>query len=207
MANCNYPDDQPTLRRSLQPHDAGQPLVESSAQHGAGMAIQSQVGAAVSQSFASSDQNDMADCSESYGQGTSGQIEASCQETRVVSVGRAEAIDRLASEAAPAYHGLFGVVNVSNVLKLLKHQNSRCALTGRPLTPETAALDHILPLSRGGEDRIENAQVLHKIVNRAKGTLTNEEFIDLCRKVVRNTQNVITKSTTQNREESHAVAD
>jgi CRISPR/Cas system Type II protein with McrA/HNH and RuvC-like nuclease domain len=45
-------------------------------------------------------------------------------------------------------------------------------------------LDHILPVSRGGKHSIENAQVLHKEVNRAKGTLTNEEFIQLCHEVV-----------------------
>ncbi len=31
---------------------------------------------------------------------------------------------------------------------------------------------------------MENVQVLQKQVNRAKGTLTNEEFIALCREVV-----------------------
>jgi len=75
-------------------------------------------------------------------------------------------------------------VQVQGILRLVKQQQYRCALTGRELTPETAALDHIVPVSRGGEQRIENAQVLHKEVNRAKGTLTNEEFIALCREVV-----------------------
>ncbi|MCC7409317.1 MAG: hypothetical protein IT442_14725, partial [Phycisphaeraceae bacterium] len=68
----------------------------------------------------------------------------------------------------------------AGVLALLQRQAYRCALTGWDLTPETAALDHIIPVSRGGEHRISNAQVLTKIVNRAKGTLTNEEFIELC---------------------------
>lgn len=75
-------------------------------------------------------------------------------------------------------------VQVQGILRLVKQQQYRCALTGRELTPETAALDHIVPVSRGGEHCIENAQVLHKEVNRAKGTLTNEEFIALCREVV-----------------------
>jgi len=75
-------------------------------------------------------------------------------------------------------------VSVGEVWDLLRRQAFRCALSGRPLTPESAALDHILPVSRGGKHSIENAQVLHKEVNRAKGTLTNEEFIQLCREVV-----------------------
>ena len=57
-------------------------------------------------------------------------------------------------------------------------------LTGRDLTPQTAALDNIVPIRCGGKHVIENVQVLHKNVNRAKGSLTNEEFVALCREVV-----------------------
>ena len=78
-----------------------------------------------------------------------------------------------------------GPVSVENVLRLLEHQEHHCALTGRGLTPETAALDHIVPVRFGGEHLIENTQVLHKDVNRAKGSLTNDEFSGLCREVVR----------------------
>jgi 5-methylcytosine-specific restriction endonuclease McrA len=77
-----------------------------------------------------------------------------------------------------------GALNVRNVLRLVEDQQFCCALTGRPLTPDLAALDHKVPVSRGGEHHIENAQVLHKDVNRAKGVMTNEEFIALCREVV-----------------------
>ena len=77
-----------------------------------------------------------------------------------------------------------GNVSVGNVLQLLEYQSYRCALTGRKLTPETAALDHIVPIRCGGEHVIENAQVLHKDANRAKGSLTADEFVQLCREVV-----------------------
>lgn len=69
------------------------------------------------------------------------------------------------------------------VLKLIKKQGYQCALTGRQLLPETCALDHIIPICHGGEHHIANAQVLHKDVNRAKNTLTNEQFIQLCQEV------------------------
>ena len=75
-------------------------------------------------------------------------------------------------------------VDVRNILRLIQNQNYRCALTGRRLEPQTAALDHIIPVSRGGEHVMENVQVLQKQVNRVKHTLTNEEFIALCREVV-----------------------
>lgn len=77
-----------------------------------------------------------------------------------------------------------GSINPSNVLRLLEWQEYRCALTGRPLTPETASLDHIVPVRDGGEHTIENVQILHKDVNRAKSTMTHQQFIQLCREVV-----------------------
>ena len=76
-------------------------------------------------------------------------------------------------------------VTTGNVLSLLATQEYRCALTGRELTPETAALDHIVPIRCGGQHVIENTQVLYRDVNRAKGSMPNDEFIGLCREVVR----------------------
>jgi 5-methylcytosine-specific restriction endonuclease McrA len=78
-----------------------------------------------------------------------------------------------------------GVVTAANVLRLLEYQHYRCALTGRRLTPGAASLDHIVPVRDGGEHRIENTQALHKDVNRAKSTMSVEEFVRLCREVVR----------------------
>jgi 5-methylcytosine-specific restriction endonuclease McrA len=80
-----------------------------------------------------------------------------------------------------------GPVSTNNVLRLLEYQHYRCALTGRELTPETSALDHIIPIRCGGVHVIENTQVLHSDVNRAKGALTNDEFIRLCREVAAHT--------------------
>lgn len=77
-----------------------------------------------------------------------------------------------------------GPVSTENVLQLLKFQEHRCALTGRQLTPDLASLDHVIPIRIGGEHAIENTQVLHRDVNRAKGTLTNDEFLQLCSEVV-----------------------
>lgn len=77
-----------------------------------------------------------------------------------------------------------GRITTSSVLRLVEFQRYRCAMTGRSLTPETASLDHIVPVRLGGEHVIENVQVLHKEVNRAKATMTSEEFIRLCREVV-----------------------
>ncbi len=67
---------------------------------------------------------------------------------------------------------------------LLKYQKYRCALSGRKLVPQIAALDHIVPIRLDGEHTIDNVQVLHRDVNRAKGSMTNAEFIRLCREVI-----------------------
>lgn len=75
-------------------------------------------------------------------------------------------------------------VACGDVMRLLQAQGYRCALSGRTLTPETAALDHIVAISRGGEHCIANAQVLHRDVNRAKGVMSTEDFVALCRDVV-----------------------
>ncbi len=75
-------------------------------------------------------------------------------------------------------------ITKQEVIDLLESQAYRCALTGWELTPHTASLDHQIPVSRGGEHCIQNAQALHEDVNRAKGSLTNEEFVVLCRAVV-----------------------
>lgn len=76
------------------------------------------------------------------------------------------------------------LVTAAEVLKLVERQGYRCALTDRELNPKTASLDHVIPTGKGGEHLITNTQVLHKAVNRAKGTMTNEEFVAMCREVV-----------------------
>lgn len=74
-------------------------------------------------------------------------------------------------------------IKASEILEMIQKQNYRCALTGRELTPETASLDHIYPLSKGGIHNISNIWVVHHEANTAKGTLTAKEFIQLCQEV------------------------
>jgi len=69
----------------------------------------------------------------------------------------------------------------AEVIALGETQEDRCALSGKVLTPEIAELDHIIPVAKGGGNNIENLQVVHRKVNRMKGTLGNEEFIELCK--------------------------
>lgn len=78
-----------------------------------------------------------------------------------------------------------GKISASQVMAMVERQNFRCAISGRELTPETASLDHISPLARGGKHEMGNVWVVDHQINTAKGTLSVEEFIALCFDVVR----------------------
>lgn len=66
--------------------------------------------------------------------------------------------------------------------------NPVCALTGRPLdltASATYALDHITPRARGGDNSLENCQLVCRDVNQAKHSMLLADFVTLCRDVVR----------------------
>lgn len=70
-------------------------------------------------------------------------------------------------------------------MRLLERQEFKCALTGRKLTPEDCSLDHIVPVSQGGNHTLDNVQLVCVEANMAKGTLSMQRFISLCRDVLR----------------------
>lgn len=45
----------------------------------------------------------------------------------------------------------------------------RCGICGKRLSKKTANVDHIVPVSRGGTDDLENLQLAHPRCNRIKG--------------------------------------
>jgi CRISPR/Cas system Type II protein with McrA/HNH and RuvC-like nuclease domain len=62
-----------------------------------------------------------------------------------------------------------------------------CYLSGVEIDlskPDTYSLDHIIPVSRGGESSLENLGLVTKKINMAKYDLTPQEFLDLCQSVV-----------------------
>lgn len=71
----------------------------------------------------------------------------------------------------------------SQIKQKLEANGYRCALTGWSLTPETFELDHIVSLSDGGRHEVGNLQCVHPLVNKAKGTMSNSQFIDMCKAV------------------------
>jgi 5-methylcytosine-specific restriction endonuclease McrA len=65
--------------------------------------------------------------------------------------------------------------------------NPICYLSGRSLDlndRKSFALDHIIPATKGGDNSLDNLDIVHSDVNKAKNNLLNEEFIQLCLDVV-----------------------
>lgn len=70
------------------------------------------------------------------------------------------------------------------IRRLVELQGFKCSMTGLPLVPEDANLDHIVPIAAGGDHVMSNVQIVHKIVNQMKSTLPSDTFVDWCRKIV-----------------------
>ena len=49
--------------------------------------------------------------------------------------------------------------------------------------PAEYQYDHIIPRSRGGENTLENLQIISKEANQAKGDMTHEEFVNFIKLV------------------------
>jgi len=65
--------------------------------------------------------------------------------------------------------------------------NPTCYLTGRPIDltdGESYHLDHILPRSQGGSNSLDNCGLTCAEANQAKGKLSVDEFLALCKEVV-----------------------
>lgn len=71
-------------------------------------------------------------------------------------------------------------VTAGQLKHMLEQQEQRCLLTSVKLTPATASLDHIRPVSKGGKHTIENLMIVHKEVNRAKSTMHIQDFVGMC---------------------------
>lgn len=64
---------------------------------------------------------------------------------------------------------------------------SQCYLTGRPVDlnqPKTYSFDHITPISRRGDNSLDNLGITCLAANKAKNDLSVEEFLVLCREVL-----------------------
>lgn len=63
-----------------------------------------------------------------------------------------------------------------------------CYLTGRPIdlmAPSTWHCDHIVPVSKGGDNSLDNLGLTCKEANLAKANLSLEDFLSLCIEVLK----------------------
>lgn len=73
-------------------------------------------------------------------------------------------------------------------------ENTVCYLTGKPINinePKTYHFDHIIPVSKGGDNTIENLGICTREANLAKSDMTHEQFIQLCRDVIKHQDQAI----------------
>jgi 5-methylcytosine-specific restriction endonuclease McrA len=69
--------------------------------------------------------------------------------------------------------------------------NPTCYLTGRTIDltdGRSYHLDHIIPLSKGGDNSLDNCNIACKEANQAKNNLSKDGFIKLCQEVVAKSQ-------------------
>jgi len=65
--------------------------------------------------------------------------------------------------------------------------NVKCYLTGRDIdiTKDDYNLDHVVPVSKGGDGSLENVGITIPIANASKSGMTLEEYLSLCEEVLR----------------------
>ena len=77
-------------------------------------------------------------------------------------------------------------IKAADLFELLEKQQYLCSLSGVELTPENVSCDHVLALEKGGKHDVSNLQLVHRIVNRMKTTMTQDEFIGWCKLISEN---------------------
>ncbi len=181
MAAGRRGDDQAAADRQAEREDRSRSVVACGEQHDHRMATAAQPAAEPAQDpEAAPGLDDLRTAGGQSGE----QQGCSYRTSQVASLGEGESAEAVSLRPKGRAPVVTGPVSTSNVLAMLERQQYRCALTRRELTPETAALDHIVPLRFGGQHVIENTQVLHKDVNRAKNSMTNDDFVQLCEEVI-----------------------
>jgi hypothetical protein len=84
-------------------------------------------------------------------------------------------------------------ITQDHILQLLEKQENKCALSGLPIEFASTESEHKAGKTTASVDRIdsdkgyllENIQMVHKIVNMMKNTLSQEEFLFYCESIAR----------------------
>jgi 5-methylcytosine-specific restriction endonuclease McrA len=76
-------------------------------------------------------------------------------------------------------------ITAQDIRHKYKQQRGLCAISKRKLTNQNLSPDHITPKVKGGTSTIENIQLVCREVNIAKNSLTMDDFLSLCRDIIR----------------------
>jgi hypothetical protein len=63
-------------------------------------------------------------------------------------------------------------------LKVALRDGFKCKICGMDCAPDVGTIDHVIPLSKGGEDSFENQQWAHRLCNVRKGDKMPGELTD-----------------------------
>lgn len=74
--------------------------------------------------------------------------------------------------------GVKGYFTRKTIENLYVKQSGRCACPCNELLEGVFDVDHIIPLSRGGDNMPKNLQLLKPFCNKSKGSKTMEEFVE-----------------------------
>lgn len=69
---------------------------------------------------------------------------------------------------------------------IYERQNGLCAYCGQHRNIKYMTVDHIMPLSKGGTDSLDNLQCTCKKCNGLKGNMLPGEFTDFIRNMLEN---------------------
>jgi 5-methylcytosine-specific restriction endonuclease McrA len=84
-------------------------------------------------------------------------------------------------------------VKAIDLWRLTKKQGIRCTISGERLTVDNISLDHIIPVSKGGTNALDNLRLVTRAVNTAKHTMSDDEFFLFCQNIVnRNVHSLFT---------------
>lgn len=76
------------------------------------------------------------------------------------------------------------MITRQRLFDLFESQGRKCALSGVSIeNPADLQGDHIIPVACGGKSVMPNIQLVHSVINRMKGTMSQDEFINWCRLV------------------------
>jgi len=77
-----------------------------------------------------------------------------------------------------------GRITAHDLFRIAHAQRLICPLTGEKLTTENISVDHILPCSKGGMNVPSNIRLTTRDINWFRRTMTDEELVVLCKRVV-----------------------